>query len=662
MEESKKKIEKYMQEATERLNAGDLDSAAFKVRKALEVLVKELCDEMEIEIKVKGKDRDSLNAILSKIKETNSETRVLKYSDIESMYTVKQVGNIASHDDEEKHLEKATGEIKVRNAIDTMYLLLESLSDNNKLKLKVSVNTMLESARKEENKTPNAKPEMNIVKPATSYKGSKNYAARTSTQKERPAIAVAKTEQKRQDKTPKERKAIKNAAQVLKSIAKWDVLIAIMTGIVYFVGGVKYAVYIGMGLMILVDILLITRAVSKEKKKALPTVAFIVVAALLIALSGVGSYFISPASAATRALNSGDVDSAQSIIQNKVEGNPVQEKLFARSVNNYYDSVVKEYVDNSDEEEVKRRLQPLTKITSTDIGKKATDFIASIDAYSQGKTAYDNKDYINAVKLLTNVTKDFPNYKEAQEMISSARDTYKKNLFAEVGTPETLEQCESALKLLNEGAKAFPDDPDIDVKASEIKTTYLNRLDSEVKKCIESYDSDQAYELIAKAKELLGNTDEISELSKLIADVKPVPLYSLAVINEDATDEPYDVIKDTFGNEYQKDSAYLIEINYSSDEGGYVKYNTSGGYRKLKGTIGVEENAGEKFNTTITLEDENGQPLEEFTLTRDTNPVDIDINIAGVESVTFRAKNNVGNLFTTPGTGDVIIGNFAVYK
>ena len=150
MEESKKKIEKYMQEATERMNAGDLDSAAFKVRKALEVLVKELCDEMEIQIKVKGKDRDSLNAILSKIKETNSETRMLKYSDIESMYTVKQVGNIASHDDEEKHLEKATGEIKVRNAIDTMYLLLESLSDNNKLKLKVSVNTLLESAKQED--------------------------------------------------------------------------------------------------------------------------------------------------------------------------------------------------------------------------------------------------------------------------------------------------------------------------------------------------------------------------------------------------------------------------------------------------------------------------------------------------------------------------------
>ena len=649
-----------MQEATERMNAGDLDSAAFKVRKALEVLVKELCDEMEIQIKVKGKDRDSLNAILSKIKETNSETRMLKYSDIESMYTVKQVGNIASHDDEEKHLEKATGEIKVRNAIDTMYLLLESLSDNNKLKLKVSVNTLLESAKQEDRITM-TKPEMDIVKPTSSYKGSKNYAARTSSENKALVAKGTPIEKPKIEKTPKDRTALKNVTQALKSIIKWDVLITILSSIVYFIGGLKYAMHIGIVAVVLVDILLIARATSKKKK--LPIVAFTVLALLLIAMAAVGSYFISPANAATRALNSEDADSAQSIIQSKIEGNPVQEKIFTRSVSNYYDKVVKDYSENQDDKEVKKKLQPLTKITSSVIGKKATNFIASIDAYTQGKEAYDNKEYVNAVKLLAKVADDFPHYASTQEMISGARDAYKNNLLEEVGAPKTLEECEKALKILYEGTKAFSNDSDIESKANEVKTTYQNMLDSEVKKYIESYESNKAYELIANARELLGNTDEIEELSKLVADVQPISLYTLPIINKaNYADTPYDNVKDTYGNEYQKDSAYLIEINHVQDESGYVKYNTSGGYRRIKGTIAVEEKAGEKYNVDIVIEDQNGQHLKKFTLTRDTKPVDIDINISGVESITFNVKNNNGNIYTTPGSGKVILGNFDVYK
>lgn len=663
MEESKRKIEKYMQEATERMNANDLDSAAFKVRKALEVLVKELCNEMEIDIKVKGKDRDSLNAILGKIKETNAETRVLKYDDIESMYKVKQVGNIGSHDDDEKHLEKATGEVKVRNAIDTMYLLLESLTDNNKLKLTVSVNAMLEDAKKEQTTDKDNKQNEKDRTQAESLQTTERQIVKPKAGKTRPintAEKVAKVEKK--EKPHKQKSSNGSAGAVFKSIIKWDVLIAIITAIIYFVGGIKYALYIGVAAGVLVDFLLIASARKNPGKKPLHRVVFIVVAALLIALSGAGSYFVSPANAATRALNNGDSDSAKAIILQKIEGNAVQEAIFNRSVENYYKKTVDEYSSDSiSDNEVKNKLSVLGDVLNTDTGKKAAAFIKSIDAYNQGKTFYDNKNYTDAILMLSQVSRDFPKYNEAREMISSSKQTYKDDLFKKIGAPATLEECVNALELLKEATAALPDEKDIILKQEEVSNLYLALLKEEVNKRLSEYDYDGASELVSTARELIGEKEELGSLTTMIIESKPIPLKDLLPeINAEELSKPTEnsfETLDSLGNEYSKDNTFMLKSNAFHDEDAYVIFNVGENSKRLKGTIACQhEDTHNQFKATVIIETTEEK---RYTLDRE-HKIDIDTSLAGTDRVKITVINN--NKDKLSSNGKVLLGDFYVYK
>ena len=666
MEESKKKIEKYMQEATERLNANDLDSAAFKVRKALEVLVKELCDEMEIEIKVKGKGRDSLNDILGKIKEADKEKHVLKYGDLESMYKVKQVGNIGSHDDDENHLEKATGEVKVRNAIDTMYLLLESLSDNKKLKLRVSVNTMLETAKKDKDKddkeekpvaTGRVDEDTPVEKPKTEEPVSNATIVPPKTKSKKAAAPVSASAQPavNNKKTPKPKKSNVDAKGIIKSIIRWDALIAIITLIVYGVGGLKFATYIGLITLILVDIMLVRKAWAKSINKRMPGIVFVLIAIILIALSGVGSYFISPAYAATRALNRGDSDSAKAIISQKIDGNAVQEAVVNRSVDSYYKKTIDDYSSGAiGENEAKKKLYPLTELPNSDTGKKAAEIIKSIDAYNQGKAFYDNKNYTDAISMLSQVSKDFPKYDDAQDMINKSKETYKTDLINNVGSPSSLDECTKALELLTAASEALPDDEDIKIKKDEVTTTYLTLLEKEVNNRLNDLDYEGAMELVSKAKSLLGDNETVNKLQSAIGENQPKTLSSFHIVNEDysLTD---DEVVDTYGNTYDPNNSLILKMWGMKNHDAYATYNVGTSSKIVKGTISVGDASDNEFEGTFSIE-VNGIEVEKKTITRDTKPFEISVDVSDTDTITFKGVGKPNYE-----TGYVILGDIMVY-
>lgn len=455
--------------------------------------------------------------------------------------------------------------------------------------------------------------------------------------------------------TEKSRKTV--PAEAITSLVKWDALILVLSIIWSALGGIGVAVLIGILAIAVLDFVLIQRArigKSEDKGKG-SNKRFVAIAVIALALTCVGSYLIAPANAAMRSIKAGDVDSAKATIESKIKGRNVQEKLFDSNVDRYYKSVVSDYkAGKIDAAEVKEMLYPLSEILDSKAGDKISALITSIDAYNQGKAFFDNKNYIDAISLLSKVVKDHPKYQDAQDMIEKAKETYKKDLFAKVGSPSNLDECVSALELLKDASEALKDDQEIIAKQDEIKTVYITLLDKEVNSKLADYDYEGANDLVNTAKKLVGDDAEIGKLQSLVNDSKPKTLSSFHIINEDNTFTDNDVV-DTYGNEYDANNSLIIKVWSQRDTEAYATYNIGSESKHIRGTIAVGDDSEEDFDGTIHVLSNHGELFTQ-RVTRNSKPINIDLDVSDTDTLTFRIDGN--EAFEI---GYIIIGNMMVY-
>ena len=458
-------------------------------------------------------------------------------------------------------------------------------------------------------------------------------------------------------------------ADTIKAIIKWDLLILVVSLLLSQLGGIGIMLLLGVLAIAGLDFVMIQKDrignSGSEKPSITTNKNFALIAAIAILIAAVGSFVIAPANSAMRAINNDDTESAKTIINKKIDGHGIQEALFEKRVDNIYKNAVEDYKNEKiDDSEVKSVMHKLSDILGKDniIGKKAESFIGSIDAFNQGKAFYDSKNYPDAMKMLSSVSKDYPKYEKAQEMIANSKDTYKKEMIASIGATNSLDKCEAALETLNEGLKVLPEDSEIELKKKEVSTAYLAIVDKEVKAALDVYDNEKANTIVSTAIKLVGDNETLSNLKKTIAENQPVSLYTLPIINEQNTEEVYQSIKDNFGNEYRECDAYTFRL-YRFDKDGFVTYNTAGNYRRMKGVIAFETDAASDFGVDISIEDANGQSLLKKKITKNSDPITVDVPLDGTERVTIKASYfYAGEGYDFSSGGYVIIGNFKVYK
>lgn len=444
------------------------------------------------------------------------------------------------------------------------------------------------------------------------------------------------------------------SAETITDLVKWDAFILAISIILSSLGGISGAVIIGLLMIAAIDFVIVQRArIGKTKKNEKgANVKFAVIAAIAIMLTCVGSYLIAPANTVMRLIEAKDTGAAKEIVETKIKGRSVQEKLFDRNIDRYYKSVIEDYNGGKlDDTGVKEELNPLIEIMDSEESDKIAAFIASIDAYNQGKVFYDNGNYIEAISLLSKVVKDHQKYQDAQDMIEKAKEKYKEDLFAKVGNPDNLDKCVSALELLEEASDALQDDTEIKQKQDEIKTVYITLLDKEVNDRVNDFDYEGALDIVNKARGLVGEDETISKLQSLVSSIKPEPLSSYHVINGGNVFQQDCV--DTYGNKYNKNNCIVFTVYSVKEDNSYVTFNIGPESKHIRGTIAVYDSSWKDFECTLHILSDNGELYTE-RISRDTKPISIDLDVSDTETLTFRADD-------CEGYGHIILGNIMVY-
>lgn len=174
-------------------------------------------------------------------------------------------------------------------------------------------------------------------------------------------------------------------------------------------------------------------------------------------------------------MNSNDSRQAMEIYNDKIKGNTnaenqIKQKLIsdAKDIYNEYKNGKIDYSTASD------KLNDInnTNLVSSDIStiiSNASDLNDSELSYKKGEEYKKSKDYLNAIIQFNSVIRADSNYSQAVKEAKSLSAEYKKNVVSQIEAAANQKDYQQALNLISDALKAFPNDNDLIARQDSYK-------------------------------------------------------------------------------------------------------------------------------------------------------------------------------------------------
>lgn len=379
-----------------------------------------------------------------------------------------------------------------------------------------------------------------------------------------------------------------------------------------------------------------------------------------------------------------------------------KEALIERMKENLAQSLEKYALEQITYDEATALIDTVSSLYISELDEDITQVSVEIKAlseskqsYKQGLSAYDSKDYLNAIVQFNNVLENDCNYENATAKAEEAIIAYTNSITAQVdallkqgdyqGAAQALDQInenvtkanlkssatinesistlskktavsqgedyaekkdyESALKVLNDYRNEYSEE---DAEINKLHDEYADQYVDFIVKKVEALRKDKNY---LKALEMLDNAVEIvnaPEFATLIDKInKEKPTYLCDVLYQNS--DRYELLSegepvmDTIGNTYEPGNLFEISSSESgwSNYDGYADYYLGYKYNKLQGVIAVD-NQSVEANCTLYIEGD-GVVLETLEFNRLSVPTPIDIDISSVNVLKFRTGDFDGD-------------------
>lgn len=396
---------------------------------------------------------------------------------------------------------------------------------------------------------------------------------------------------------------------------------------------------------------------------AVAAVIIIGVVVLCICISNANN----PVNKMIDAINAGEYDTAESIYYANISAVSGNEAIID-ALQGKVDEVKQAYKNGEiDYETAKDRINDLYSvpmITSTDISKTSSyiyDLYESSQSFDKAENYLNNKEYESAIYYYDKVIEDDKNYKTAQSQKNKAVDGIRQ------------EYLDKAKKEFNDGNYSYA----ISYLENGLKNEYL-KDDSTLNKQIETYVNDvitksdtlfkeKKYEDASNLIERLQSSfdedstyyNKLSEQFEKLSKEIPATLHDMDINNSDYFYRYQSGSKDVLGNVYDGDNVCTMSVSkYSADKGAYAEMYVKD-YKKITGTLAVENNSYSSNNIKAYIEilGDNKSIYKSETFTNKSKPVTFEVDITNVEWLKIK-------LTYVSGTGymDVILSDVELYK
>lgn len=260
---------------------------------------------------------------------------------------------------------------------------------------------------------------------------------------------------------------------------------------------------------------------------------------------------------------------------------------------------------------------------------------------AQAQKRADEKDYLGAQAVLLNssgILGDDPDIAAKVEELQKAElDDYVEGLLKTAKTLADDGDYPGAVRLLEDAAK---EDERIDKQIQTYKDAYKEKMLAEAAKHAETSDFEEAVAVLEKSKELLG---EDSDVAAKIAEYKalyPVRLVDLSptggadcATNWTATD--------ISGNTYSDGLSFALYPVLATSAA--TEYSPYGQYKLLSGTWVVESDSTDDFIGTVRVYVDGVLQYEVNSLTRNSQPTELNLKIEGAQTVRIEAEGAFGS-------------------
>lgn len=370
------------------------------------------------------------------------------------------------------------------------------------------------------------------------------------------------------------------------------------------------------------------------------------------------------------AINNGEYSEAKSIYYSNmdaVNGNQSVVDAIQKKV----DEVAEQYNDGTiDYDTAVGKLNsiervPLSSLTSIyDVRNDIDNINYSKKNFEQAEKYLSNDDYNDAIYYYNLVSEDDSNYSKAQEQKAKAIDGIRQLYLNDAKEEADDQNYAYAIRALQDGLN------DEYLKNDEKLTNQINTyVDEVIKKSSElmtakKYDDaeDMINNMMYVFEKGTGNYTKLQTQLTKIQKETPAYLQDMDINSSDYFYRYQSGSKDVVGNSYNSDNVCTMSVSrYSPDSGAYAEMYVKN-YKKVKGTLAVEQASSSITDVTAYIEilDNNKKVLyKSETFTNKSKPVTFEINITDVEWLTIRLVNTKKN---ANGTINVILADVEFYN
>ena len=430
-----------------------------------------------------------------------------------------------------------------------------------------------------------------------------------------------------------------------------------------------------------------------RRKRSFKWLLIVVPIVLAVAGTVVGilSWYNAPMQKFTRALDAYDYSAVTQMLPrlSDAERASLYTKMeeYAETVYDRYNRGEAEYGDSYELLDRLQRLFPDAKVNG------AADRIAALkiskDAFREGQKLEQQGDIAGAIGRYGEVIREDTNYDAAQKQSEAIKATYKAQVLEEAQKCADAKDFPGAKAVLENSAAILGDDADIAEKLESLGQAELDdyvenllktaktlvddndyagaiglltdatKKDPRIDKQIEAYqdeyrekrldeaakhaevsDYEEAVAVLEKARELLGDDAEILAKIEEYKSLYPVRLIDLSPIGGADCASGW-TATDVSGNTYSSGLSFtLYPILVTSVATEYAPY---GQYRLLSGTWVVESDSTDDFSATVRIYVDGSLQYEVSALTRNSQPIDLNLQIGGAQTVRIEVDGAFGS-------------------
>lgn len=375
-----------------------------------------------------------------------------------------------------------------------------------------------------------------------------------------------------------------------------------------------------------------------------------------------------PANKMIEAINAGDYNTAESIYYDNMAALAGNEDII-NALQSKVDEIKNAYKNGDiDYETAKDRINDLYSIpiiTSTDISQASSylyDLYESSQSFDKAEKYLNDKNYENAIYYYNQVIEDDKNYKTAQSQKSKAVDGIRQEYLDKAKKEFDNGNYSYAISYLQNGLENeyIKDDSTLNKQIETYVNDVITKSDTLLKEKKYEDASDLINGLQSSFDEDSTYYNKLSEQSEKLSKEIPATLHDMDINNSDYFYRYQSGSKDVLGNVYDGDNVCTMSVSkYSADKGAYAEMYVKD-YKKIMGTLAVENNSYSSSNNIkayIEILGDNKRIYKSETFTNKSKPVNFEVDITNVEWLQIKLTYVSGS-----GYMDIILSDVELYK